>query len=45
MNRPDKDLIGVKSEKEPVDGTCPERLLFERSLHFHDIYIIYSFNT
>jgi len=24
-------LIGVKSEKEPVDGTCPERLLFERS--------------
>jgi len=34
-----KDLIGVKSEKEPVDGTCPERLLFERSLHCHDTYI------
>jgi hypothetical protein len=24
-------LIGVKSENEPVDGTAPERLLFERS--------------
>jgi hypothetical protein len=45
VNGPDKDLIGVKSEKEPVDGTCPERLLFERSLHFHDNNIIYLFNT
>jgi len=25
-------LIGVKSENEPVDGTSPERLLFEISL-------------
>ena len=28
----------MKSEKEPVDGTAPERLLFERSLHYCNIY-------
>jgi hypothetical protein len=30
--------MGVKSEKEPVDGTAPERLLFDRSLHYSNIY-------
>lgn len=27
------DLIGVKSEKEPLTGTGPVKLLFDRSLH------------
>jgi hypothetical protein len=25
-------LMGVNSEKEPVEGTSPDKLLFERSL-------------
>lgn len=27
------DLIGVKSEKEPLTGTGPVNLLFDKSLH------------
>jgi hypothetical protein len=27
------NLMGVKSEKEPLTGISPVRLLFERSLH------------
>lgn len=26
--------MGVKSENEPVDGTSPDKLLFDRSLCF-----------
>lgn len=32
-SRPPINLIGVNNEKEPVDGTSPDRLLLERSLH------------
>jgi len=29
-----QNLIGVKSEKEPLTGISPVRGLFERSLHY-----------
>lgn len=34
-----KYLIGVNSEKEPVDGTSPDRSLFDRSL---DVCVSYD---
>jgi hypothetical protein len=34
-------LMGVKSEKEPVEGTSPDKLLFERSL-FEECEILSS---
>lgn len=27
--------MGVNREKDPVDGTSPDKLLFDRSLHIH----------
>lgn len=35
-----KNLIGVKREKDPVEGTSPERLLFDKSLNSKKKYMI-----
>lgn len=36
------NLIGVKSEKEPVVGIGPVKPLFDRSLHYKEQIITYT---
>ena len=34
--------MGVKSEKDPLTGISPVRLLFERSLHLMENYVLFA---